>query len=136
MRIIKFRAWDKDEKVMRQVVDITFGAYQPEGFPTTLVLSDGKNNYSSTTKFCELMQFTGLKDKNSKEIYEGDIVKKGNKLREVMYSTEVKDSNKVSKFHAGWVLKCLDDDPEKYYGAWLEDYEVVGNIYENPELIK
>lgn len=67
-----------------------------------------------------LMQYTGLKDKNGKEIYEGDIVRSGNWIAEVPSINE-------------FILQAMT------YGQSMTDYTrtiVIGNIYENPELIK
>jgi uncharacterized phage protein (TIGR01671 family) len=79
-----------------------------------------------------LMQFTGLKDKNGKEIYEGDIVN----LRE-------SERKYVVKFHKG-CFKLFHDDPKLNDMLWgtieraeelLWTIEVIGNIYKNPELL-
>lgn len=79
-------------------------------------------------------QFTGLHDKNGKEIYEGDIVQFNQKfLIENTLRVGYEDS------HRGGFSLCTK---EGYYGmfgdAWLEPFycEVIGNIYDNPELLK
>lgn len=68
MREIKFRAWQKDKKMMCEVKNIHFVSEQAS-------LKE-KENVTNTRPFkdIELMQFTGLYDKNGKEIYEGDIL--------------------------------------------------------------
>ena len=84
---------------------------------------------------CKLLQFTGFKDKNEVEIYEGDIVKYVNKL----YTVEF--------FNGGFFLKCLSelnsDNSELVYGVHFSDdsnienfCEIVGNIYENKDILK
>lgn len=74
-------------------------------------------------------QFTGLKDKNSREIYEGDIVKCGNFVYQVVYEGE--------RF-ASFTLHRKEDMFLHYFGEAMEakDCEVIGNIYNNPELLK
>ena len=77
-----------------------------------------------------LMQFTGLKDKNGKEIYEGDIVKNKSELYKVKFACgafgviNIENDMDASPF-------CSGGKWEK----WLKEIEVIGNIYENPELL-
>ena len=79
----------------------------------------------------KIMQFTGLKDWNKKEIYEGDIVRKGNFLYTIVESRGewcLKRGNIILQSH----ITDLD-----FFGPrQLFSVEVVGNIYENPELLK
>jgi uncharacterized phage protein (TIGR01671 family) len=85
----------------------------------------------------ELMQFTGLKDKNGKEIYEGDILEYKNELGKQMF-------HKVFRVNGGLVINSHCDDfyrdTTPFYEAcadmqtsqWMELCDVIGNIYENP----
>lgn len=77
-----------------------------------------------------LMQYTGLKDKNGKEIYEGDIVK-GSAYGKEIYT------GVVEFYDASFVMRI--DGNKGYYRLnkmTFQELEVVGNIYENPELLK
>ena len=88
----------------------------------------------------KLMQFTGLKDKNGKEICEGDIVRrvyaftKANKPKETTDQIVFSDEWGAFAFHSktnigkGW--------SRMYSGHKAFPFEVIGNIYENPELLK
>lgn len=74
-----------------------------------------------------LMQYTGLKDKNGKEIYEGDIVEVIDKYAKRVFTGE------VSFIDASFVIK--NDYSTNY--RWMDyDVKVIGNIYENPELME
>lgn len=112
MREIKFRAW-MYRKMLYNV------------FPT------GKNGecYSFISNLyykCDhnIMQYTGLKDKNGKEIYEGDILE---------YTTEISSKKTIGKveFYNG----CFVVGRPKDYIYIIDNIEIIGNIYENPELL-
>ncbi|RLF40883.1 MAG: hypothetical protein DRN18_04340 [Thermoplasmata archaeon] len=119
MREIKFRAWDRVEKKMIQVYSLSWK--YPSGFEI--------NN--SDAIMYDLMQYTGFKDKNGREIYEGDIVKGFYRNKEII--------DKVIWWEKGCGWYVGYDDEEKCNVTALcalEDIEVIGNIYENPELLK
>lgn len=134
MREIKFRAWDKENKKMREVTCINF-------YDEYIYCDETASGEYTRLPIYEtpLMQYTGLKDKNGVEIYEGDVfgllggdVERPN---EYEFHAKVYFDNDFSAF-------CV----ELYNGGWeyLSDYldnpknerEVIGNIYENPELVK
>ena len=117
MRKVKFRAWDKTNKVMEYNVNVNQGTAVKEGYQW---YSIGNTVYDS-----KLMQYTGLLDKNGKEIYEGDILKTriGGYEQESPYVVE--DMRKL-------YFELKRDD--SYYR--IQETEVLGNIYDNPELYK
>ena len=80
----------------------------------------------------ELMQFTDLKDKNGKEIYEGDIVKEENETGIFIYTIE------WEKYDCCFFPKALNFKTgiEQSMSSIYTELEVIGNIYENPELLK
>lgn len=113
MREIKFRAWDKHYKRFRDIVLSS---------PISAL-----NNNEIDERF-ELTQYTGLKDKNGKEIYEGDIVQFTDN-----YNTDIPPHIGVVKFNNASFY--ITDGAYSCY-RWIDiNVEIIGNIYENPELI-
>lgn len=126
-REIKFRAWNKEKNIMvYNNEDDTYGYW--DGCRNSNV---GMVNEILNSKYYEeyeFMQFTGLHDKNGKEIYEGDIVKKTG-------SKEI-DIGKVIYEYNGFIVDVMNMD--RFYGRvhLLEKFtEVIGNIYEDSELL-
>ncbi len=117
-RIIKFRAWAVASRAM----------FYPE--------SDGGwelyNGVLTPLLNTVLMQFTGLKDKNNKEIYEGDIIRDSEVTYEVRFGDFTLGDAEIVGFY------CYNDK----YGEGVigkideEVIEVIGNIYTNPDLIQ
>lgn len=131
MREIKFRAWEKILKVMLPVNEIYFyeGKVWMVKLPTQINRTD--------TSYIELMQFTGLLDKTGKEIYEGDILRLNYNYRErddddiaVMPITVQIDFQGGSFWFTG---DGYTDCNWHFYNA--SDREVIGNIYQNKDLL-
>lgn len=112
-REIKFRAWDG--KRMLPPEDIS----QAPEYRTWL----GKTDVGP------LMQYTGLKDKNGVEICEGDVIKATITFMSFQLKGQV-------VFERGYFGICVPDNDETLPLYGLSDFEVLGNIYENPELVK
>lgn len=127
MREIKFRAWNKNTKRMLNGVSSLEWDYIGSimiGVKESQVLRKKFNPIGAI----ELMQYTGLKDKNGKEIYEGDILRG---LTVGNFWVQWKD--KSACFGIGDLSENI---PLKYYlEDILNEVEVIGNIYENPELL-
>lgn len=127
MREIKFRAWDKISEDVFEAVSIDFEreivVLKKESYTTFACLSE-----------VEFMQFTGLYDKNSKEIYEGDILQGTYYFRGTGWYDEGEGEyfiNSEVVFKKGkYTCQGFDLD------IIASDVEVIGNIYENPELIE
>lgn len=127
MREIKFRAWDSVQGIMLPVECINFR----EG---TVTLNEGDNSVTDTLEMFQLMQYTGLKDKNGTEIFEGDILK----VDDGKYGG-------VVKFNDHDLSYVIEDKTGGYgfvngkvYDEWPEyrTYEVIGNIWENKDLLQ
>ena len=131
MREIKFRAWDKLDKKMINWRDTA----DNDELLGQLIMFPDEDMFI-------LMQYTGLKDKNGVEIYEGDILKI-NKITKYLKAQYDNDNFKIEwQNDKGWWTATpinlaengieVCPDPEE----WTKYCEVIGNIYENPELIK
>ncbi len=124
-REIKFRFWDKIEKVMR---------YPKNSFPDLdyLYFEDIKRAEWGDNEFVSL-QFTGLLDKNGKEIYEGDILRRGGasvvKFGDFYAGGNNEYYNQYVK--SSFYIEFKDGDVD----ALDDGEEVIGNIYENPNLL-
>ena len=112
MREIKFRAWDNRYKRMHKEFGEGTAEVAVKGVNQTI------SDYIGDENWC-IEQFTGLKDKNGKEIYEGDVVQNG-KSR---YMRTVVKFDETKKTGAGFNL------------AQGRYHEVIGNIHESPELL-
>lgn len=134
MREIKFRAWDKERKeIMYDVFWINFSN------PMVVACSVEKySRYLDCPEECELMQYTGLKDKNGKEIYDGDIVKYSYKSN-LCSDGDIESYFKIGFYNGSFLQSNLANiDNAEQYDLWYDwdELEVIGNIYENPELVK
>lgn len=154
MREIKFRAWDTRNKKMALFHQPSFRYEYRE-----MVLSVVANGEPDYTAFGELdrqlddeiilMQYTGLHDKYGKEIYEGDVVKycydlgmrtpDTEFLGEVIYATQIMREGREDEHRVvGFCLRGIDIDGSFWYTDFpnIPNIEVIGNVFENADLLK
>lgn len=128
-RVIKFRAWDTITKQMAP--DYAFG---PNSWDGGLAVERFNFGIMIGVRL-ELMQFTGLVDKNGKEIYEGDICKLNGGAQDVFFEVDFEDGCFVAR-----VPWKMEGSPElkayTFFKPEVMTVEVVGNIHENENLVE
>ncbi|MCW1031258.1 YopX family protein [Streptococcus anginosus] len=127
--IPKFRAWDKTHKKLGMIdADMQDGLFQ-----SVKIFDEDGDDWQESENFI-LMQSTGLKDKNGKEIFEGDVVVMDGWRRQVVTfgTQEVEEDFGSVRIYRGFNLYLGGGYPN----AVMSTFEVVGNIYENPELVE
>ena len=137
MRQIKFKAWDKTRKEMFNI--ITWNDPNHLEFDLTAIGQSSDSVIELNKEDTIIMQFTGLKDKNNKDIYEGDIVKfkpcNDMSLRKEFRDEEVKSEiiwdDNLSRFDVNWWGHAT------YHTTFPHpEMEVIGNKFKNPELLE
>ena len=123
MREFKFRAWDTEKQEMATVNFIGLNDYE-------VGMEDEEcRRWRATYPYvCRLMQYTGVKDKNGREIYEGDIVEYKNEYHVIEWDD--------CKFMAKGFYCSSQDTPDDFFSEFAyTNCKVIGNIYENPDLL-
>jgi len=140
MRVIKFRAWDKEANIMvysdhrtRKLYDVYYGFEMNEKGELECHWEGEWNESHSLDggSLDNLMQYTGLKDKNGVKIYEGDIIR--NPTFDGGYLI-----NEVVEDRGTFAMKDIEDLPyvQNPLYEWISDCEVIGNIHEDKELLE
>lgn len=130
MRDIKFRCWDTENKEMLEVQELDYeDSYNGQPMTRTTMYSD----YFDTEDMI-LMQYVGLKDKNGKEIYEGDIVKFRFKDDREEFPDLIGYIEYQTTFTAFRIMS--NQGSFKIDITEIKSIEVIGNIYKNPELLE
>lgn len=127
--LLRYRAWDKTHKKLGMIdADMQDGLFQ-----SVKIFDEDGDDWQESENFI-LMQSTGLKDKNGTEIFEGDVVVTDGWRRQVVTfgTQEVEEDFGNVRIYRGFNLYLGGGYPN----AVMSTFEVIGNIYENPELVE
>lgn len=139
MREIKFRAWDEKRKEMNYKLLIGNLDKKDKNYTAGCIYINNEwVNYDEISKI-KIMQDTGFKDKNGEIIYEGDIV---NAIAENEYLENSGISDVIFCNDTAFTIRYRENSSISYnhglslsWNGW-ESFEIIGNIYENPELLE
>jgi len=144
-REIKFRAWDDRTKTMHQDVNpfrwdfvIKNTWHKCEKSNGNGILGSGGTEAEflvPSVSYTDLMQYTGLKDKNGVEIYEGDILECYNRKGQKMTNYAVNWNSKLSAFYKTSITGKEELGLPLPTGVFVHSMVVLGNIFERPELL-
>jgi uncharacterized phage protein (TIGR01671 family) len=137
MREIKFRVWDKRTSQMSLVATVSFG---DDGSALTIMAELApKGQYYNAIVHGEngvLMQYAGLHDKNGVEVYEGDIVRATLVENPGPAVCEVTEVVSIHEGHLAPFYMRVNFEEDWWKDSLADGFEVIGNIYEHPELVR
>lgn len=135
MRELKFRAWRNIDGRLRRYVFSPFAYEYPDPDEPVFHAEHGVNDIRDFMPLADIIeQYTGLRDKNGKEIYEGDIIHRGALPKVNVFRNSVIRFDEES---VGFIATSTRNGARTLFnGHTCDEIEVIGNIHENPELLE
>ena len=127
--ITRFRVWDKHRNKMNHRVLVGDCDENSDNYTCPVIWIDEEQKWKHFDDYDCIMQSTGLKDKNGKEIFESDI----------LYGNDGEDFWNIVEYdkeNAKWVRSDVYCNSVLDLSDGIETLKVVGNIYENPEILR
>lgn len=131
--IPKFRAWDRTRNEMNYKVLVGNCDTDDENWTCPIIWDEEREKWVHFDDYECIMQSTGLFDKNNKEIFEGDIVRQ---VRTQPTTENKTITGGVTMLEGAWVIMNDCEQLASYLWSETDENEVIGNIYENPELLE
>lgn len=134
--ILKFRAWDRTRNEMNYRVMVGNCDTNDENWTCPSIWVEDKQRWVHFDDYECIMQSTGLHDKNGKEIFEGDVIAIEVDDTETPINARVSQNSKIGVL----MFHVFEDNEDVPMVELLEDnsvaFEIIGNVYENPELLE
>ena len=131
--IPKYRAWDRLRNEMNYKVMVGNCDTDDENWTCPIIWIEEKKDWLHFDDYGYIMQSTGLKDKNDKEIFEGDIVRQ---VRTQPITENETITGVVIMIEGAWLIMNDCEQLASYLWSETDENEIIGNVYENPELLE
>lgn len=131
--IPKYRAWDRLRNEMNYKVMVGNCDTDDENWTCPIIWIEEKKDWLHFDDYGYIMQSTGLKDKDGKEIFEGDIVRQ---VRTQPITENETITGVVTMIEGAWLIMNDCEQLASYLWSETDENEIIGNVYENPELLE